>query len=80
MEDKFRSSKTFTTTGQPKKKFVDYGDQYIKALVEMNVKFQNPDDVKDVAASFRSDFAISGNKRLNKDLKNKWVEYYKSNH
>ena len=73
MNDKFVSTQTFKTA-PPQKKHVDYDAQYVKAL-----NLSNPDveKIKEKAKSFRSDFGIPYNKRLNKDLKNKWIEYYK---
>ena len=72
MNDKFVSSKTFKTAPAPKK-FVDYDTQYIKAL---NLANPDIDSIKEKIKSFRSDFGIPYNKRLNKEMKNKWIEYY----
>lgn len=76
MEDHFTSTRTYVTQASKKPKFIDYDVQFIEALKDAKVAMHNPDAVKDAIQRFRSDFGIPLKKRLNKDLKQKWINYY----
>lgn len=77
MNDKFHDSKRYVTSSTPvKTNKTDYGKQYIEALSNAGIVIKNEELVRDAAASFREDLGLSYNKRLNNELKEKWVRYY----
>lgn len=78
MEDRFVTNQTFRTTGNKSQTHHrDFDKPFIDTLISSGIKSFDIDKTKTILSRFRSDFAISLNKTPNRDIKEKWVNYWK---
>ena len=78
MEDRFITNKTFkTSSSKQNSHYRDFDKPFIEALTSSGFKTFDVNKTKTILSRFRSDFAISLNKTPNRDLREKWINYWK---